>query len=361
MMRIAVEGTSAAPGGGLSLLRGALRALAERGDVTLDVFVQPGLSAEDFGPRSRTIVAGPFRGLPHRMAWVQFIFPSLARHHDAVFAPGNLAPLPLSSRTVLYVQNAHVVPQPEWRAEYRRGKRRMQRLMARLSIRRTVGVLFVSETLKQWARPYWQGNRHEPGVARPGVPLALDLLPRRSPGRDVLMVGNLVPHKRVDRAVRGFALLARDGRPGRLRIAGGAGSPAMASSLRDAAARAGILDRVDFLGFLGAELLMQAYATSGCYLSTSALEALPLPVLEAMAVGTPVVVPDSPVFREVCGGAGMYFGDDDEAIACRLGDALDAPPAPEELRRVARERLAAFSWPLFADLVGSAFAAVACA
>jgi glycosyltransferase involved in cell wall biosynthesis len=359
MMRIAVEGTSVAPGGGLSVLRGAVRALAERGDVTLDVFVQPGLSAEDFGPRARTIVAGPFRGLPHRMAWVQSMFPALARHHDAVFAPGNLAPLPLASRTVLYVQNAHVVPQSEWRAEYRRGKRRLQRLMARLSIRRAVRVLFVSEALKQWARPYWELNRHEPGVARPGVPLALDRLPRRCPGRDVLMVGNLVPHKRVDRAVRGFALLARErGRPGRLRIAGGESSPAMGNSLRDAAVRAGILDRVEFLGFLGAEPLMQAYAASGCYLSTSALEALPLPVLEAMAVGTPVVVPDSPVFREVCGGAGIYFGDDDEAIARGLGDALDEPLAPEEIRRVGRERLAAFSWPLFAERVGSAFAAV---
>src|SRR5262249_26832687 len=136
VIRVAVEGTSAAPGGGLSFLRGALHALSGREDLALDVFVQPGLAGERFGPRARTIVAGPFHGLAHRMAWVQSVFPRLARDHDVVFAPGNLAPLRLSSRTVLYVQNAHVVPQMEWRAEYRRGKRRLQRLMARVSIRR---------------------------------------------------------------------------------------------------------------------------------------------------------------------------------------------------------------------------------
>jgi len=362
MMRVAVEGTSAAPGGGLSFLRGALQALSARAELELDVFVQPGLAAECFGPRSRTIVAGPFRGLAHRMTWVQSVFPRLARDHDVVFAPGNLAPLRLSSRTVLYVQNAHVVPQMEWRAEYRRGKRRLQRLMARVSIRRALQVLFVSETLKQWARPYWQANRDEPGVARPGVPLDLYRLPHRSPGSDVLMVGNLVPHKRVDRAIRGFALLARAGRhPGRLRIAGGDSSPALAATLRACAASAGIADRVDFVGFLGADALVHAYATSGCYLSTSALESLALPALEAMAIGTPVVVPDTSIFREVCGGAGLYFTDGDAAIAHRLGDALEDPPDATALRHAARERAEAFSWPRFADRIGSAFAAVASA
>jgi glycosyltransferase involved in cell wall biosynthesis len=361
MTRVAVEGTSAAPGGGLSFLRGAVQALSERSDLELDVFVQPGLVAENFGPRARTIVAGPFRGLAHRMAWVQSVFPRLAHGHDVVFAPGNLAPLRLSARTVLYVQNAHVVPQVEWRSEYRRGKRRLQRLMARVSIRRALQVLFVSETLKQWARPYWQANRDEPGVARPGVPLELDRLPRRRPGSDVLMVGNVVPHKRVDRAIRGFALLAGASRRARrLRIAGGA-SPALAATLRACAAQAGIRDRVDFVGFLGAAALVQAYATSGCYLSTSALESLALPALEAMAIGTPVVVPDTSIFREVCGGAGMYFADGDAAIARRLGDALENPPDPVELRDAARERAEAFSWPRFADRVGSAFAAVASA
>jgi len=362
MMRVAVEGTSAAPGGGLSFLRGALQALSERADLELDVFVQPGLANQDFGARARTIVAGPFRGLAHRMAWVQCVFPRVARHHDVVFAPGNLAPLRLSSRTVLYVQNAHVVPQMEWRTEYRRSKRRLQRLMARLSIQRSVQVLFVSETLKQWARPYWQANREEPGVARPGVPLALDRLPSHRPGSDVLMVGNLVPHKRIDRAIRGFALLTRaPARAGRLRIAGSQSSPELAATLSACAASAGVADRIDFVGFLGADALTAAYATSGCYLNTSALESLALPALEAMAIGTPVVVPDSAIFREVCGDAGMYFGEGDAAIARQLGDALDRPPDATTLRRAARERAEEFSWPRFADRVGSALAAVASA
>jgi len=356
VIRVAVEATSAAPGGGLSFLRGALRALAERRDVEVDVFVGTALADEDFGPRTRTVVVGSFRGIAHRMTWVQCVFPRVAGDHDVVFAPGNLAPLSLAKRTVLYVQNAHVVPQLQWRAEYGRTKRRLQRLMAKVSIRRAARVLFISKTLKAWARPYWHSNELEPRVVHPGVPLAFDVVPSRRAGRNVLVVGNLVAHKRVDRAVRAFASLARQNvHVGRLQIAGDEGSRGLASGLQMLAARAGLRDRVDFLGFLTPGALTRAYAESGCYLSTSALEALPLPPLEAMAAGTPVVVPDVPVFHEVCGAAGMYFDDADEAIAARLADALERPPDGEALRYAARECVAAFSWRVFAERVGSAF------
>jgi glycosyltransferase involved in cell wall biosynthesis len=359
MMRVAVEATSVAPGGGLTFLRGALAALSDAGGLQLDVFLPGDVAPGCDGPRVRPLVVGPFRGLVHRLAWVQTGFPRLARGYDAILAPGNLAPLPVAAKTVLFVQNAHVVPQREWRAEYRTTKRRLQRLMARASIRRSGRILFISEALKTWARPYWSLNRHEPSVAHPGVtmaPLPVSASDRRP---DVLVVGNLVPHKRVDRAVLAFARLVREGRnAGRLRIAGSEGASGLRQRLGETAARCGVADRIDFAGFLVGDALARAYATSGCYLSTSALEALPLPPLEAMAAGTPVVVPDSPPFREVCGPAALYSSGEEETAGA-IALALEQPASREELQRAARERVARFSWRTFADRMTAAIGLVA--
>jgi len=358
-MRVAVEATSVAPGGGLSFLRGALAALSQDGGLDLEVFVQKEIARECEGRHVRPLVVGPFRGLVHRLAWVQIAFPRLARAYDAILAPGNQAPLVMARKTVLFVQNAHVVPQSAWRAEYRTSKRRLQRLMARASIRRAGRVLFISEALKAWARPYWSSIRHEPSVAHPGVTMTPTLASQTDRRPDVLVVGNLVPHKRVDRAVLAFARSVRERRhPGGLCIAGSEGTPGLRRRLEETVARCGVADRVDFVGFLTGDALARAYATSGCYLSTSALEALPLPPLEAMAAGTPVVVPDSPPFREVCGPAALYCSGEEET-ANAIASAVEQPTRREMLQHAARERLAMFSWPTFADRMTAAIGLVA--
>jgi len=359
LMRVAVEATSVAPGGGLSFLRGAVQALVNHGGLEVDVFAHPSLAHEEFGPGARVVTTRHFRGSAHRLAWVQSEFPRRTAGYDAIFAPGNLAPLAAGAKTVLFVQNAHVVPQPLWQTEYRTPKRRLQRLMAYLSIRRAGRVLFISEALKDWARPYWSCNATEPGVAHPGVTPMVESPCASRAGRDVLVVGNLVPHKRVDRTLRAFALLTRSRVPvGRLRIAGGGASSRLLHFLQESTAREGIKEQVDFLGFLGADALSHEYAMGGCYLSTSALEAFPLPPLEALAAGMPAVVPDTAPFREVCGTAGLYFADDDEAIARRVGEALEETGQRCERRRKARARAAVFSWPAFAENLVSALTMV---
>src|SRR5262249_38326583 len=155
--------------------------------------------------------------------------------------------------------------------------------------------------LKTWARTYWTCRLDDPGVASPGVTLPF-VQPTGQSQRDVLVVGNLAPHKCVDESIRAFSLSVRSGAEARkLRIVGGEGHPGIRVRLATVAEREGVADRVEFMGFLTGQDLVRAYAESACYLSTSALEAFPLPPLEAMAAGRPVVVPDTASFREVCG------------------------------------------------------------
>ncbi len=360
-MRVAVEATSAAPGGGLSFLRHALPAVAAAlPSASFDVFVGPAASRETFGAHTRTIETGPFKGWAHRIAWVQRTFPRLARDYDVVLATGNFAPLGCARKTVLYVQNAHVLPQQAWRHEYFTPKRVLQRLLGRLSIRNVGALFFISDAVKRWGRPFWRGRSIEPGVAHPGVTLGERVDHVAGPGRDVIAVGNIVPHKQLDRTVRIAAGVARALGPVRLRIAGGETTPGARARLEEIARREGIGSHVDFLGFVEAGALGRLYATHACYLSNSALEAFPLPPLEALAAGLAVAVPDSDPFREVCGDAADYFAADDEAAAvaavCRI---LTSSDGDDDRSARARARAGRFSWSRFGALVSGAIATTA--
>jgi glycosyltransferase involved in cell wall biosynthesis len=78
-----------------------------------------------------------------------------------------------------------------------------------------------------------------------------------------------------------------------------------------------------------------AYRASDLFLGPSRPEeGFGLPVLEALACGTPCLLSDTPGHREIAGEAARYFADGDaESLAAALPDAL----APEARRRARQE------------------------
>src|SRR5690606_11669370 len=128
----------------------------------------------------------------------------------------------------------------------------------------------------------------------------LVLPPRRRPpsSRDLVYAGSYMPYKNVEALARAMHHL-----PGwRLRLVSRA-EPATVETLT-ALAPDGALDFLQ--GPTDAEY--QAALTSARVLvSASREEGFGLPVVEAMAVGTPVAVSDIPIFREVTGGNAELF------------------------------------------------------
>ena len=78
--------------------------------------------------------------------------------------------------------------------------------------------------------------------------------------------------------------------------------------------------------------------------SASREEGFGIPLVEAMALGTPVVVSDIPVFREVGGDAGAYVAPDDVGGFVRAVRELDDPERWERRSAAARERAGHYSW-----------------
>lgn len=109
--------------------------------------------------------------------------------------------------------------------------------------------------------------------------------------REILAVGRLVEEqKRFSDMMRALLLLPDF----QLRIIG---SGPDEKSLRTLAARLGVAERIDFVGFVrDREVLRDAYCRCGVYVSASRREAMQLTMLEAMSCGAAVVATRIPSF-----------------------------------------------------------------
>jgi len=160
--------------------------------------------------------------------------------------------------------------------------------------------------------------------------------PRRLPRtRALVYMGTFMPYKNVETLVRAAALLPDHELHLMSRI--------------DAAERA----RLTALG-PGARLVFHDGADDATYrdvlrgatalVSASRDEGFGLPLVEAMGVGTPLVVSDIPVFREVGGDAAAYVDPDDARGFARAVRALSEDAAFEKASAAARERAGHYSW-----------------
>jgi glycosyltransferase involved in cell wall biosynthesis len=100
--------------------------------------------------------------------------------------------------------------------------------------------------------------------------------------------------------------------------------------------------RVVDLGYVADDALRALYERAEALVFPSSFEGFGLPVLEAMAVGCPVVCSDLEVLRELVDDAALFpAADSTPAWARTILDAL--PPRRAELARAGRARAAAFS------------------
>ena len=159
----------------------------------------------------------------------------------------------------------------------------------------------------------------------------------------LLTVATLEPRKNLPMLLDSLARLRQKGFSGQLRIAGGHGTDT--PRLMEAISRLKLEGAVTMLGYVDADTLVSLYRRARLVVTPSLWEGFGLPVLEAMATGTPLVASDIPVHREVAGDAALFApATDAGALADAIERVWDDEPMRLDLARKGRQRASAFSW-----------------
>jgi glycosyltransferase involved in cell wall biosynthesis len=160
----------------------------------------------------------------------------------------------------------------------------------------------------------------------------------------ILHVGGTQRRKRIDLLLRMFAMVSETIPEVSLVRVGGP----LEDRDRKLAAELGVAARIIELPFVEQRLLAAAYRNAAVLVIPSEAEGFGLPMIEAMACGTPVVASDIPVLREVGGDAAEYcpvgdIGAWSGAIVAAIR-AREQPYDRDGDRRAMLARAARFSW-----------------
>lgn len=322
----------------------------------------PGAQISSWVAAHRRVAAAAIPGVdgPHQLflprqllarAWQHGLGPA-PRDCDLIHAPTPLLP-PVRQRRPVVVTVHDAVPwtHPETMTAHGvRWHRSMIARAARLAAAVTVPTAAVAAQLQQWVPSLPPERIHVLGAGVSPALLAAsrgpDIEQRADrlglPDRFVLTLATLEPRKGLDVLLAALAGIGAE-RPVLVSV----GSPGWGGVAPLAAAATAGLRPTDIrvLGRLDDADLAAVMIRAQALVVPSRAEGFGLPVVEAMALGVPVIISDVPALVEVAGGAAeMVPTGDAEALTSALVHVLGDDRRRQELIELGHDRAGEHSW-----------------
>lgn len=290
----------------------------------------------------------------NKTLWMQAVLPLSIAHLDldVCHFTNNVGPIWSPRPTVLTLHDMTLWLLPEYHTIRRIAS---MRPIIPLAARRAAAIITVSESAKAdivrvlglppekihviYEAPSPRFHRLPDSAALEAVRRRYDL-----PERFVLHVGTLEPRKNIIRLLEAFALLRQTDRiDHQLVLVGNQGW--FYGKIFAAIEQFGLRSCVQFAGYVPLDDLVAFYNLADALIFPSLYEGFGLPVIEAMACGTPVVTTTCGSLREIAEGAAIFVEPTEtESIADGLRWILADGDLRADLRQRGLERARRFSW-----------------
>jgi glycosyltransferase involved in cell wall biosynthesis len=288
-----------------------------------------------------------------RILWEQLVQPMALRQAgiDLLHAMAFTGPLATPCPFVVTVYDLSFLHYPD---AFRSWNRWYLRCFTGLSARRARRVIAISENTKRDVVKMLGVPSDSVDVVYCGAGEIFHPLPpaevtrfrreRALPDRFILFLGTLEPRKNVQMLIRAYAQWqkAEPAIP-KLVVAGGKGW--YYGQIFAEVERLELTGEVIFPGYVAQEELPLWYNAASLFVYPSRFEGFGLPVLEAMACGTPVVTTSAASLPEVAGGAALLVSPDDEKqLIEAMRRALCDQALREEMTTKGRAHATTFTW-----------------
>lgn len=304
----------------------------------------------------------------HGHLWEQLELPGVMRDIDkkaVLYSPMTSGPIAVR-RQVMTLHDLFVIEHPEW---FSKTFRRWYALLLPTLLRRVAYVVANSEytrrnVLERYGLPedkvvtchFAQDERFTPPSADKVEQFRAE---QGLPERYVLFLGSIEPRKNLLTLLSAWKRVQAREEGVKLVIAGGAGRADIFSASN--------LDRdliedstVQRLGYFSDESLPLLYGAAEAFALPSLAEGFGLPVLEAMACGTPVICSDNTALPEISGGAALLAPSFEvEAWVEAIDRLLSSAELRSRMSEAGLYRASEFSWDSTADKVQSVLEGVA--
>jgi glycosyltransferase involved in cell wall biosynthesis len=285
-----------------------------------------------------------------RILWEQAIQPFQLGSFDLYHAGAFVAPLLLTKPMVVTIYDLTFIRYPE---RLSTARRIYLQTFTKESCQRARRILAISQSTKADLVELLGIKADKIDV----TPLAHDpsvykLLPREQietfrqakklPERFWFFLGTLEPRKNLVTLIEAYARLAPDSR---LPLYLGGGKGWLTEPIFEAIERHKLADAITMIGFVPTDEIALWYNSAEAFLYPSVFEGFGLPVLEAMACGTPVLTSNVSSLPEVAEGAGMTLPPDDiDAWEAALKQAFEDAAWRSEASEKGLAKAKKFSW-----------------
>jgi glycosyltransferase involved in cell wall biosynthesis len=303
----------------------------------------------DIGQKSRTT----------RLLWEQLRLPLDLKRRGAklLHSPHHTAPVaycPCPRVLTVHDVTFFILPQ-----RYPLTRRLYFQVLTMLAARRAKAVLVPSRSVAEEARPFLGIAVQRIEVTPEGVDPAFAPVDAKAaaavaqgryglPPGYLLSLGTREPGKNREAILWAMRYLLDLGLDPYLAIAGQEAWGGDADSL--AADKLGLRERVYFTGYVPDDDLPALYSAASAFVFPSLHEGFGLPVLEAMACGTPVVTSNISSLPEVAADAALLVDPQDaHALADAVSRIWSDPAEAQRLRDAGLARAAKFTWHACAE------------